>query len=212
MIIELFGVPGSGKTTLCKNIVKIKGEYCLPMSFFVETFVGRILMHIFWKYYRFNRKLRKIYNIIIEIIGNVDEYSHLYIHNLKIDSYLKYVVFSYYLEAKLTRKNCIMDEGIIHYCMSFYAEFGLEIEKIDKIIETLMDKNVRVCGLINNKEVVLNNIMERNRKVSYIDKMSLDDLSKLLDKYYEVFSIFQQRFECLRYNEILDKFEGGYFV
>ena len=154
MIYDLYGMPGSGKSTICKrleNEIGIKNA----KDKYIEKIVGRIIFRLYLKLYFLDSISRKMYKRITNIIGNLNKYENCMNKKTDISLYIKYMLFDYFLERKI-KKDVIIDEGIIHYGISLFVEFGLEEEKMKQIIELLKLDKVKYIGLKISIEECLN--------------------------------------------------------
>lgn len=200
MKFELFGLPGSGKSYCCDIISKKKIAKNI-MNYYKENFFGKVIFHLFLKFFILNIKLRKKYKEVIEILGETSNYINLVNPNVKIELYIKYMIFIYFIE-NLYKINIIIDEGIIHYCMVLYAEFSVEKNKINKIISAFNIEDKNIIGLNCEKEIAIKQMKKRNRKRTAIDFLGKDELSNILDRYLEIYNYFSKRFECLDIKEV----------
>ena len=210
MIFELFGIPGSGKSFICSKIEK-NGYAKDIMRFYKENFIGKILFHAFLYTFEINKTLRKKYQKIIDILGNPKRYSNIIDSRISIEVFIKYMIFIYFIEKKyITKKDVIIDEGIIHYCIAIYAEYSVELNKIEQIIETLKiyDKKV-IIGLRCDKKKAINQMKMRNRKTTAIDFLEGAELEKILDRYIEAEKYFENKFKCLHSDEIENEIRNG---
>ncbi len=210
MIIELYGAPGSGKTTLCKKISKVIGFEC-PMNFYLDNIVGKIFMHLFWHTFTVKSDLRRKYKQIIDIVRG--QYTHLYNQSLDIKMYINYLMFAYYVEGNAHDKDIVMDEGILHYCIALYAEFGVEIEKVEQIYELLRVEERVLYKVSTEKTEILQRLKKRNRHVTAIDELPDEVISALLERYYCGEKIFskENKVENIEelYKEIRRRGGGG---
>ena len=179
MIYELYGLPGSGKSTCCDRVQKqcnIKN----PLEFYRDNIIGKICFHLFLKFF-----------------NNSNDYKNSLNLEIKLDLYIKYLIFIYYIEKK-SKKTLIIDEGIIHYCLALYAEFNVELEKIDRIISVLKESNLKITiGLKCPVETAILQIKKRNRKRTAMDFLEDKDLENLLNRYFEAIKHFQNNYLLL---------------
>lgn len=205
MIYELYGLPGSGKTTIC-NIVQKKYKLNNPMRFFKNNFWGKCCMHLFWYLYSLNNDLKSKKNQILKILGNINVYKNCINPNLNINRYIDYLMFVYFVEKKSFKKNIIIDEGIVHYCLALYAEFDVEIEKLERIIKELDIQPKFVMGLKCNILKTFEQIKKRNRKETPIDFLEENKLYDIFKKYQEIFIHFSSsKYIALEKNELIKK-------
>ena len=206
VIYELFGLPGSGKTTICKEIEK-KYNVCYINRFYKENIIGKIYFHIFLKFFKTNKNIRDKYDLCLKQLSNYKTNKNIINAKLQIELYLKYIMFVYFIETKNKNqeKKCIIDEGIIHYLMALYAEFNIPVEILEKILNILNISKINL-GLKCNLEVICYQIKVRNRKNTPIDFLNDEDLKIILNKYNEAFNYFLQKFVGLYKDEMLNFF------
>jgi len=206
MIIELFGLPGSGKTTCC-NLVEKKFNIKNPMNFYRNTIVGKIKFRLFLKFFRLNKELLNKYNKLVSIL-NDKTYKNNIDSKIDINLYLKYILFTYYIEKKYEKHSIIIDEGIVHYCIALYAEFDVEYNQILKINEMFqMELKTNIC-LKSDIETSISQMIKRSRKVSAIDFLDKNQLIDILNKYNNGIKFFLKDNLCLSEQEITEYIEG----
>ena len=210
MIFELFGMPGSGKSYICKKI-EDDGYAKDIMRFYKENFFGKVIFHIFIYIFKINKELKKNYDEIMNILGDNSNYINIINPDIPINLYVKYIVFILYIEKKyFKKKNIIIDEGIIHYCIAIYAEYYVDCKKIDLIIDKLILTNEKkiIIGLNCSKEKTIEQIKKRNRKKAPIDFLEGQKLSIILERYLDAIHFVKKRFDYLSYNEIESKIKS----
>ena len=202
MIIDLYGMPGSGKSTVC-NYLEQNLEFKNVKNWYIEKTIGKIIFHLYLYLFFLDKTSRKKYKEIMKIIDNKKAYKNYINSNVNISLYIKYMLFDYYLERKNIKK-IIIDEGIIHYSISLYVEFNLEKEKIMKIIELLKLNNVKYIGLKIDIEESKKNIKKRNRKRCPIDFLNDNELDKFLKKWIEGITLISDRYILLEQKDLIN--------
>lgn len=210
MIIEFFGLPGSGKTTCCSLICR-NFDYKNPMAFFKEKFVGKVLFHLFLLTCPFNFELLKKYNELRECFSDFKKKNRLD-NTVELSKYIKYALFIYFLEKKNMNKKIVIDEGVVHYSMAIYAEFDVSFESCFKMVNILCLKNIQPVLLDIDMETCINNMKKRNRHQTAIDNLNYFELVEILEKYKEFIDLFIERADVKKVIEV-DKFisEVKYF-
>lgn len=183
MTIEIFGIPGSGKSTFCDNYSK-ENHFKNIMAFYRDTIIGRIIYKIFMRLYFIFPSIKKKYDIILKMI-NDKNYTNKLDKNIDIKKYIKYMLFIYYCEAKNQKRNgkIIVDEGIIHYSVALYAEFDVEFKTIQKIINLLKLDSVQYYLLFKDTGIAFKQMQERARKRCALDFLDEFDSKEMLNKY-----------------------------
>lgn len=197
MKFELFGLPGSGKTSLCK---KIKKKYKIknPMDFYKYNFFGKILFHIFLSTFYFNKSNIKLFKELMSFLGD-GFYKNIIDNTIDIELYIKYIVFVNYIEQK--KGNYVIDEGIIHYCIALYAEYNVDFKIIDIILEKTNVENIKV-GLKCSINKAMEQIKIRNRKSCPIDFLEEEKLFFILKKYNDAINYYRDKYSLLSNDEI----------
>ena len=149
MIIEITGVPGSGKTSVFRDLTLNKSEYLMGSSL-LETSIKRRFSFIR------NRGLLKILlwivmiaNYFISFRRNYKFHLHclriIFKYDRKIKAFISY--FSKYSKFNLLRnykgKKIILDEGIIHISFSLFSRSIL----IDKRLKDDLTKYFNLVPL-----------------------------------------------------------------
>lgn len=208
MIYELYGLPGSGKSTCCNRIQKeinIKN----PLEFYRDNIIGKVYFHLFFKFFRFNKELKGKFDEILKVLDDYNSYKNFLNSEIKIDIFLKYLIFVYYIE-KNSKKTLILDEGIIHYCLALYAEFNVELEKLDKIVEILDIFNSKITiGLKCSVETAIFQIKKRNRKRTAMDFLEDKELEELINRYFKAEEHFSDKYLSLEIKEIESYIKKG---
>lgn len=179
MIIEMFGAPGSGKTTLCNKIEKDIGIKNIS-ALYQKKFIPKIYMHIFWKNFFYKVDIKDKYEKICQILD----------YNNDVMMLVKFMLFTYFVEKKYQGKKILIDEGCIHYLVALYAEYNISFEKLEKIRSILCISDIKTIGINTEKKYIINNVKKRNRNITRIDRLSDDEFSKLVDRYIEGVNYF----------------------
>lgn len=209
-MIELFGLPGCGKSTLCKNIEKNGYEDLLYK--YKNRFLYKLIFHASTK---FTFLFPNVYNnfkyikqLFFENQVNIKEYKNMYIKKTSLILYIKYLSFIYTMEQKYDNKKVIIDEGIVHYCMALYSEFDIPLDSLKKIcFELLGDKTIIPVGLKISLDQCFYRIKKRNRRNTGIDYLNDNKLSKLILRYEKAFNYFSKFFVCKNHDNLLKYLE-----
>lgn len=198
MNIELFGIPGSGKSFYC-NKINEKKQYKDIMYFFKEKLMGKVFFHLFIYFGMIVPIFNKIYKKLIHILGENANNVNSISDTSDIKVYLKYIIFIYFLEKN--KKNIIIDEGIVHYCMVLYAEYNVPKEKCIQILDYFDSKEYndirKIYGINCEIQISIDRIKSRQRKRAPIDFLKEKELEELLNKYKEFMKNVENRYEML---------------
>ncbi|MCI8273209.1 MAG: hypothetical protein HFJ55_03900 [Clostridia bacterium] len=205
MIVELFGLPGSGKTFYC-NELREKKKYRDIMTFYKEKFFGKVIFHLILIFGMIKKEFRKTYNDLIDIIGTDINKKNWITKEAEMNIYIKYIVIIYFIEKN--SKNLVIDEGIIHYCMVLFAEYELDKEQCFKIIEYFDNKYFKdkkcICNINCNIDIALSRMKNRNRKRAPIDFLSDDKLIILLERYEQFIGYIKNKYTIIDISELLN--------
>lgn len=198
MIVELFGAPGAGKSTLTRKIVSLY-QVKDPMNSYRETFFGKVYMHTFWKTFFFKNELKDKFFEIKELLDVTE--------NNDLETFIKFILFAYYVELKLCTKKetIIIDEGIVHYLIALNAEYGVDLGKIKILEKMLFIPNREVFGLYASEDQIFQNIKKRNRHRTKIDELSITDLYQMIDSYNKSILFFSNYFKVFKADDLLNQ-------
>ncbi len=194
MIIELFGLPGAGKTT-CGNNIEKKFKIKNILEFYRENLIGKILFHLFLYCFLLNANLREKYTKILNILQKEKIENNIINPHIKIELYIKYLLFAYCIEYK-SKKSLVIDEGIIHYCMALFAEFNVSIDILEAIIDLLKisNKKIIIISLKCPINKAIKQMQIRKRKRTSLDFLSDEKLKIVLDRYSVVQKYFSKKY------------------
>lgn len=205
MVYEVFGIPGAGKTTFCKLLEK---QYNIknPMNFYRNNMIGKILFHIFLKFYFLDNDLRNVMNDMKRILGQKIYKKNIFDSKIELELYLKYLLFSYYIGKIYKQQNIVIDEGAIHFLIAIYAEFEVEIEKIVELIEYFELKDSKeYIYLKSTIDNAIKQSKERGRKRATIDFLNQEELFSLYNKYLHMCELINRKMKCISENDAKEK-------
>ena len=206
MTFELFGIPGCGKSMCCRKVEE-NTEIKNPMKFYKENFIGKVIFHIFLLTFHMNKKLNKLYKKCIDELGT-EKYINSMDSNTPAELYIKYMMFIYQLEKKSSKK-IVVDEGIIHYAIALHAEYSIEFEKLEKIVQLLQGNNIKRFGILATVDECIGFIKKRNRKDCSLDFLEGEELRKMLEKYDEGFKYFSKKYDIKTIKDIVNYINDG---
>ncbi len=177
MVIELYGIPGSGKTTLIQkiqppdapsysggrgvrgavlNVVK-KAVVFLPSSL------------------RYKAEIRKI------IRGHADGPRYV---RKSVSGHLDNIVMLAFGYRRL-RGRIFMDEGIIHRVISFAINYNIGADRVPLILDVLREsmKDVRSYYLKASVSECFQSVRKRNRHICEMDELDDERLLDFLKRY-----------------------------
>ena len=186
MIFEFFGLPGSGKTTLCKSLCEEDDFSYLPNIGFFDK--GKVIFTFFSVHFI-------LYFFDSLVLYFLSENKNKKIFFLLISTYIKYQIISKYYSD---RKYCV-DHGIIQTIssMNFYK---LTSEKIVFRIIRRMNKmkNVKTIYVYSNDlHRIYERIIEREES-KRITSLSKEQAFSVLSIHLDLFDSIAQRLESLK--------------
>lgn len=192
MIVELFGIPGAGKTYAINQIhpgaVKENKDKNM-LDYAMEPFkrIIKFLIILFPYAFMVRKRIRTyIYN---------EEITEPKYKPVKISDFVKNISMLS-MVYKYSRDDVFIDEGIVHRTITMCINYGLSKEVCYKIIKELgfVIDGVRVIYLDVPKQICLDSIIKRNRHDHAIDKLTGERLNEFLEYYDDYCSYIYTRF------------------
>lgn len=175
MIVELYGLPGSGKTSLRNAVLGIESE---------KTDNNGIADF-------FLRTAKKVSVITPYAITKRRQISKIKIRNTEavyLDISMSYKINNILMLAygykRLNSKNVFMDEGLIHRIIGLAVNHQLSEQQLTELINVFNDVlPARIYYLDVGLDECFNSIKRRNRHVSKMDELNNDELVLFLKDY-----------------------------
>lgn len=189
MVIEFYGMPGSGKTTFANEIVKKK-----PCNISWINVVHKSRTSIGYKVYiklmemvavndkDYKKNNDKILDIVRDYRDVPAKFNEGY-----IDSYVKVIAFNLWLYKRMYSKQkiYIFDEGIVQQIINMCVNYDLDTVTAEKLVNYLSCGQESRIFYETSVECTEKSIMKRNRHVCFIDELTGQELREFLDKYNE---------------------------
>lgn len=185
MIVECFGLPGSGKTYFANE----KSDEYFNFMKFRYSLIGKIWFKIYSWILKWTRSYKYIESKIIDIINK----NKLIILSSRTKEYIHMYCFISIIYDKYSKKEkkVIFDEGKIQILVSLFYENNWDINIA--IHEIFSCNNTSKYVYINTGvRKSFENIKVRNRKICEIDYLDDDSIRNLLIKQKEMFDLFQK--------------------
>lgn len=191
MIIDIFGIPGSGKSYLAYELIKMKSNSTKNLTLIERTtFHGKVLkkLGMFMIKKVFNKKLYKDknYNFLIQKYNQKGKYNT----NRNIQEYIYrmlYIQLQYNFYNKFSKKDFIVEEGVYHAIITMAVDFEIESKDVKLLTKYIYNKNKKnKLTVIYHKATVLTaerSIKKRNRKSAPIDFLVGKELLFFLKEY-----------------------------
>jgi|GEM_PF-2417776 len=193
MVIDFYGLPGSGKTYLANKLVNNYKKNNYKASNIIEFERG----NIFWKIYVQILKLFMVFNKtyrneIAELKFILKEYKteEARFNNVQISYYIKRLVYLRTLyKRQIPQKNfLIYDEGILQLIITIAVNYDLPNDLIKKLIDynsKILSNIITVYNSISIENCI-ESIIQRNRHVCYIDELDNVEREIFLRENYKI--------------------------
>lgn len=192
MIIEIYGLPGAGKSYLLQRLNGGKSTGIVS-----ENWIKRVLIRFVKKIVIFTpsscllrKKIKSVIKNIPEIPVYYNRRKSCYINNLVM------VAFGYHWAG---HRSIYMDEGIIHRLVSLAVNYALPIEQLMELMDIFQDylNFAEVIYLNASIEECMDSIRKRNRHKVEMDELSDNDLRHLLSDYQKCFDAINKKYEYI---------------
>lgn len=195
MVIEMNGLPGSGKSYFVERAVAALKENEICAENMAVTEKKMIWMVV-----------QKIQSVLLlhrackdkELLRLREKYRNRkarYAVTISFDSYLKrllYLTECYkYLQSK--QKRYLFDEGIYQVMTAMAVDFDMESKELLYLWKRINGNDVDVISIWYHIEIeaCMDSLKKRNRQVCDIDRLKEEKLREMLKKYEEVFQFFE---------------------
>lgn len=189
MIVEYFGIPGSGKTyqvKLYKQFLKLEGKQFLDIS----RFCGMPLwLKVFYKIadsvILVLPKYRKQFSEYKKLCKDCREESRFV--PLSLNACIKDIVLYSMINDMFQHSNKIIinDEGQLHRVIFLIVQFNCSFEHAFGIYQSHKNKGI-VRYIKTSSEQAFQNIKKRNRKVCPMDEMNDNLLKDYINAFKKV--------------------------
>lgn len=189
MIVELFGLPGAGKTYVI-NAIKGNGTIGVESTFLIKRFIVSILKRVSL----ITPESKKLKKRILSVL-KTDSLSPLYTSTsvVKHVDNIILVMFGYSHSAGRT---LFLDEGIIHRIVTFAVNYNLESDTVLKILDIVIPylSSINVFYLDCDVQDCLSSIKTRNRHFCEMDELNELELHNFLLSYKFYFELVQDKY------------------
>ncbi|GEM_PF-6492600 len=195
MIVDLFGIPGCGKTFYSKDLRKrmIKADLpCVDIS----RFNGMPLwLKICYKLADFAicllPKYRKQKKVIKSLFISCENVKSKYVP-FSLDYCINDIVLSTLIHDICNKLKifCVNDEGQIQRYVFLMIQFGIPFDRLFSVYKQYNDNSFTIY-LMSNVECAFSNIKNRNRHVCPMDEISDDILKMYLNDFYVGCELFR---------------------
>lgn len=191
MIVELFGLPGSGKSYIANGLIaelKERNIRAVNMTEYMNnTFVGKVEKKLLLYGIQlgvFEKSRKKIIDMLPQHKTWVSMYGIYESANYPINM----IVLNLLVQKQKTDNVIyIYDEGVVHSIVKMMADFELDnsVTKalIECVIKTISSSGGIVIYNMATVETCIQSIKTRNRHVCVFDELSTEKLYKILNNY-----------------------------
>ena len=197
MVIELYGCPGVGKSTVVKSVEKILEQNGVPFFNYYDIF-----------YDGTNSTMHRIFSYILAIITpqNINVNIHILKACLQLKCHLKYAVYLMYLYKRIKdaeRKDdriILLDEGIIQFISSMshekkISQYPVVISLIDSILHSGIKVKAVECKLPLKDN--LYRLTNREQKSRFLKSNDQNTIYNLLVKKKDNVDFVASHFEII---------------
>ena len=191
MIVDLFGLPGSGKSYIANGIItelKKRNIKAVNMTEYMNnTFIGKAKKRLLLYGIQlgiFEKKRKKIVNMLPQHKTWVSMYGIYESASYPINMIVLILLVQ---KQKTDDVVYIYDEGVVHSIVKMMADFELDNSVTNALIEyaikTISSSSGIVIYNMATVETCIQSIKRRNRHVCAFDELSIEKLYKILHAY-----------------------------
>lgn len=179
MIIEYFGLPGSGKTFEMSKDYDACSSSKFNLTKLYFSFYGKFYRKFIFFINIFNKKSKKIYETIKNIYLNNN-----YIENNQKRKFFADLTFKLYFYNRFKNKTVFIDEGVVQSIVFFDKK--MENKTLKKILD-LIDTDIKFVYIDLDIYKCIKNIQSRNRHICEFDEIKGDKLREVLNEKKYIF-------------------------
>ena len=188
MIVEFFGIPGSGKTFLANKIVAETNNKKYQIVNLIDKSRTSIFYKIMFRVLFFFAKREKQYcSNVKKIQSTLSAYQTVpaKYNKVFIDRYVNKIAFYLYLYERLEKKGKIylFDEGIYQQVVNMMVNYGVSQKDALCVIKIVSENFFRRVFFECDIETSFLSMKKRNRHVCFIDDLNEEDLKVFLSQY-----------------------------
>jgi hypothetical protein len=195
MVIEMNGLPGSGKSYFVERAVAALKENEICAENMAVTEKKMIWMVV-----------QKIQSVLLlhrackdkELLRLREKYRNRkarYAVTISFDSYLKRLLYltEYYKYLQSKQKRYLFDEGIYQVMTAMAVDFDMESKELLYLWKRIKENDRDVISIWYHIEIetCMDSLKKRNRQVCDIDRLKEEKLREMLKKYEAVFQFFE---------------------
>ncbi|MFJ6990409.1 hypothetical protein [Limosilactobacillus mucosae] len=185
--IELFGIPGSGKSYYAKKMIDDDSKY-LNVTTYLFSRYGSLKFKFFVHgrlSFLYERKITKKLILLFKPYLNNN---NVFGFDVKLIIYIYQMIYLYHIKNLYQNKPKVLffDEGIIHRLISIEAEFDVPHNIAVKAYHILDNDNVKYFFIDVPVQLAVERIRLRNRNITNMDFLNNLDLVRFLNKYHEI--------------------------
>ena len=196
MVIEMNGLPGSGKSYFVERAVAALKENEICAENMAVTEKKMIWMVV-----------QKIQSVLLlhrackdkELLRLREKYRNRkarYAVTISFDSYLKRLLYltEYYKYLQSKQKRYLFDEGIYQVMTAMAVDFDMESKELLYLWKRIKENDRDVISIWYHIEIetCMDSLKKRNRQVCDIDRLKEEKLREMLKKYEAVFQFLYE--------------------
>lgn len=192
MIIELFGLPGSGKSYIASKLAdelqKKNIKAFNVTSYLNDILAGKIMKKVLLSGIQLGFFEKKLYREIAEMLPRHELWASKFGIYESAEYPIDMITLILHMQKRETNDVVyIYDEGAIHSIVKMMADFELGYSVTEKLIEYVLKTIFTNDGIVvynrATVEICIQSIKKRNRHVCTFDELSGDRLKGILKNY-----------------------------
>lgn len=195
--IEMFGIPGSGKSFYAE---KIASEKEIPSyTDFSNSLFNKGYLKIFVHLRLSNAVEPDMSKQIFKLYSPYQKNKNQFGFNVNLETYLHQLMYTYHIQKKMAKndKKMVFDEGVLHRIIAIESEFCVPHTVSSTALRYLSDTyDMKYFFVRCNYKTAYLRVLNRNRKNAPMDFLRNEDLEKFLKVYDKV---------CLKFSSELTK-------
>lgn len=185
--IELFGIPGSGKSYYIKKMIDNDPKYLNVTTYLFSKYGNlkfKIFVHGRLSFFYEHEITNKVINLFRPYLGK----ENIFGFDVKLIIYIYQLIYIYHFKRlyKSKPKILVFDEGIVHRLISIETEFDIPHDIMMQAYYLLIDSNVKNIFIDVPTQLAFKRIHIRNRNITSMDFLSDEELRIFLDRYRKV--------------------------
>lgn len=210
MIIDLCGLPASGKSFFSREFCKVykeKNEIVFHdfILFDRNSFIGKVWHTLAYSFIRKSNKYKKLINLLTEFAKGKPKLNAD--HSLSFFAQRIIFLKINYLLAKKLHFNMFVNEGISQSLVVLAVEFSLSNEQFLNLVVSIIPESIDCFVYGISIKDCISEFKKRNRHITFIDELEGEQLLDFLNNFKKYLDMLQnnKRFTILRRDNGFDR-------